>query len=88
MKITRTVKRYEYQFGTVDNMTVKPVTVVQSYDKLGPRSLAKVKAENNIPENAICYNVQEIEEYRGMDMETFIANSEIIEKPSKEESDG
>ena len=87
MKITRTVKRYEYQFGTVDNMTVKPIATVQSYEKLGPRSLAKVKAENNISENAICYNVQEIEEYRVMSMETFIAHSEIIEKPVKEESE-
>ena len=87
MKITRTVKRYQYQFGTVDNMTVTPIAVVESYDKLGPRSLAKVKAEHNIPKNAICYNVKEIEEYRVMDLKTFISNSEVIEKPVKEESE-
>lgn len=78
MKITRTITYYNYHFGTVSGNTIAEVGNIVSPVKIGERAMKKIRVQNKIPENAIMYLVEEINEKRGMSIETFIANSDVI----------
>lgn len=83
MKITRTITKYSYNFGEVKDMVVTPIAAVETYEKLGPRKIERLKKDNGFSDSVICYSITEAEEYREMSIEDFIAHSTIVEKPEK-----